>query len=234
MASRELKAKLALALDVPDLETARGWVERLAPSVGVFKVGLELFTAAGPDAVRMVHDAGAACFLDLKLHDIPATMERAVRAAARLRVRYLTVHAAAGKQALRAASDARGDIQLLAVTVLTSFDDASLADLGIETGAEQWTARLAAGAREAGVGGFVTSPLECARLRTLVGHEACLVTPGIRPQGTQHDDQQRIATPAAAIRAGANLLVVGRPIRNAEDPLATARAILAEVDEASK
>ncbi len=227
------KDRLALALDVPTLAEAQRWAETLSPAVGVFKVGSELFTAAGPDTVRAIHDTGASCFLDLKLHDIPATMERAVAAAARLGVRYLTVHASAGREALQAAQRAAGDTQLLAVTVLTSLNDASLETLGIAGGTHAAVKRLAALAKEAGLNGFVTSPLECAGLRTAVGPDACLVTPGIRPANAATDDQRRVATPTAALRAGADLLVVGRPIRDAQDPLATARAILAEIDAAS-
>ncbi|MFW6197273.1 MAG: orotidine-5'-phosphate decarboxylase, partial [Myxococcota bacterium] len=190
------RERLVFPLDVPDLTSAAGWVDRLAPEVGVFKVGLELFTAEGPEAVRRVHDAGAGCFLDLKLHDIPATVGKAVTAATRLGVRYLTVHALSGPEGLRAASDAaRGTgTRLLAVTVLTSLGPADLAAVGLGGTVADATRRLAVLARDAGIDGFVTSPQECADLRGEVGPDAVLVVPGIRPEGSAPDDQRRAAT----------------------------------------
>ena len=223
--------RLALPLDVPDLDAARDWAQRLRGEVGVLKIGLELFTAVGPDAIRMTHDGGAACFLDLKLHDIPATMAKAVTSAARQRVRYLTIHAAAGPDALRACADAAAgtDTQLLAVTVLTSLDDAALKAVGFSGDAPETVAQLATVARDAGIDGFVCSALECAQVRTLVGPDATLVVPGIRPETADLGDQKRVATPAAALAAGADVLVVGRPIRDAADPVAAARAIVSDI-----
>ncbi|MFW6067413.1 MAG: orotidine-5'-phosphate decarboxylase [Myxococcota bacterium] len=220
--------RLVFPLDVPDLGSATDWLARLAGEVGVFKVGLELFTSAGPAAVQRVHQAGAACFLDLKLHDIPATMAKAVEAAARLDVRYLTVHASAGPTALHAAADAaRGtDTRLLAVTVLTSLAQAELAAVGIEGTVATAARRLAGVARDVGIDGLVTSAHECAALRSELGEDTLLVVPGIRPPGSDPDDQQRAATPAEAVRAGADLLVVGRPIRTASNPVAAARDVV--------
>lgn len=228
---RAARERLVLPLDVPDLDTARGHIERLAPEVGVFKVGLQLYTAAGPSAVRAVHDAGAACFLDLKLHDIPATMAHATEAAVALGVRFLTVHAAAGPAALRAVADiARGtSTQLLAVTVLTSLDDGELEAVGLAGPPAEAVLRLGELAIQAGLDGLVCSPHECAALRDTLGPDVTLMVPGVRPAGAALGDQRRAATPGDAIRAGASLLVVGRPIRNAEDPALAARAVVDEI-----
>ncbi len=226
--------RLVLALDVPDLHTAESWLDRLGDEVGVFKVGLELFSAAGPDAVRAVHARGGACFLDLKLHDIPATMGKAAAAAAHLGVRYLTVHAAAGPQAIAETRRAveGTDLELLAVTVLTSLDDDELAQIGFKGAAADTVVHLGTLAIDAGAHGLVCSAQECAALRAQLGAEPVLMVPGIRPLGSPTADQRRVATPSAAIRDGADLLVLGRPIRNAADPLAATRAIVTEVAEA--
>ncbi|MFK8001111.1 MAG: orotidine-5'-phosphate decarboxylase [Polyangiales bacterium] len=228
--SLSARERLAFALDVPNAESAETWLDTLAPSVGLFKVGLELFTACGPDVVRLV-TARAACFLDLKLHDIPATMAGAARSAARLGVRYLTVHASAGPAALEATLEALegSSTQLLAVTVLTSMDSQELNACGVEGEPEDQVLRLASMATQAGVSGFVSSPGEAATLRTHFP-KSVLVTPGIRPEGSERGDQRRAATPSAAIRAGADVLVVGRPIRLAENPVAAAASILATIE----
>lgn len=228
------KDRIALPLDVPNLSDARALATRLADEVGVMKVGLQLFIAEGPAAVQVVRDAGVDCFLDLKLHDIPATVAKASAAAAELGVRYCTVHASAGSAALRAAVEATegSGMQLLAVTALTSLDDASLRSIGFTGGTHDVVATLAKLAFEAGVRGFVCSPHEAAGLRDLLGPSATLVTPGVRPATADADDQRRVATPAEAIRAGADLLVIGRPIRNARDPVAAARAIAEEIASA--
>lgn len=217
--------QLAFALDVATLDEAVALIALLAPDVGVFKVGLELFTAAGPAAVRAVHDAGCECFLDLKLHDIAATVARAVDRAARLGVNYLTLHAAAGAEAMRHAAQAAAGSQtrLLAITVLTSLNDSDLAAIGLAGPADAAVKRLATLAQTAGVNGFVCSALEVPQLRAVLGATAFLVTPGIREAGAAKGDQQRTQGPAEAIAAGSNLLVVGRPIRDAADPLAAAR-----------
>jgi len=228
------RERLAFPLDVSTLAEAERQLDLLMDHVGVFKVGLELFTAEGPAAVRAVQARGRRCFLDLKLHDIPATMAGAVAAAAQLGIAYLTLHAAAGPEALRAAANAAAGskLQLLAVTVLTSLDDAGLADIGLSGPSAQAVARLAQLGAASGVTGFVCSPMECAALRLQLGGTAFLVTPGVRPTGAAVGDQRRIATPAQAIAAGADLLVVGRPIRNAHDPATAAASIVAEIEEA--
>ncbi len=227
--------RLALALDVPDLASAMPWIERMGAEVGVLKVGLELFTAEGPAAVRAVQAAGARCFLDLKLHDIPATIARSVAAARRLGVDYLTVHASNGRAGLEAAAEAAGDdLTLLAVTVLTSFSGEDLDAIGLEGPPARAVTRLARLAVDAGIKGLVCSPEECAALRTELGPAPVLVVPGIRPEGTSRDDQRRAATPARAIADGADLLVVGRPIRSASDPVAAARGIVAEIASAAR
>jgi orotidine-5'-phosphate decarboxylase len=232
------KERLIYPLDVASLAEAGEQVALLAGEVGVFKVGLELFTAAGPDAVRLVHDAGARCFLDLKLHDIGETVARAVAAAVALRVRFLTVHAVNGARALsRAAQAAAGsDTQLLAVTVLTSLEDGDLAEIGLAGPTGDAVTRLAGVAFGAGVPGLVCSPRECASLRAVLGpaeRGPVLVVPGVRPAGAATNDQKRVATPADAIRAGADFLVVGRPIRDAADPRDAARRIVAEIADAT-
>ncbi|MDH4282492.1 MAG: orotidine-5'-phosphate decarboxylase [Myxococcales bacterium] len=226
-------SRIALALDVADLDAARELIAKTRDHVGTFKVGLELYTAVGPAAIEAVHAAGARCFLDLKMHDIPATMGRSVARAASLGVQYLTVHASAGPDALRQASAHAGAMQLLAVTVLTSLDARALEAIGLSGGLHDATERLAKLAWDAGVRGFVTSGHECAALRRGFGEEAFLVTPGIRPAGSDTGDQRRVMTPADAIEAGADLLVVGRPIRDASDPTEAAAEIARQVAVAS-
>jgi orotidine-5'-phosphate decarboxylase len=218
-------AHVALALDVAELDAAKRLIEATRADVGVFKVGLELFTAAGPAAVEAVTASGAKCFLDLKLHDIPETMGRAVAAASSMGATYLTVHAAAGPESLIAARQRAGAMLLLAVTVLTSLDDAALRTIGLMDGARNTVDRLAGLAWSAGLRGFVSSAQESRILRRRFGADAFLVTPGIRPDGFAKDDQKRVTTPAKAIEMGADLLVVGRPIRNATDPAAAAARI---------
>jgi orotidine-5'-phosphate decarboxylase len=222
-------SRIALALDVPDLEAAKKLIDETREHVGTFKVGLELYTAVGPAAVEAVHAAGAKCFLDLKLHDIPATMGRSVAQAASMGVAYLTVHAVAGPSSLRQASDNAGSTRLLGVTVLTSLDAAELEAIGLSGGPRNAVDRLARLAWDAGLRGFVTSAHECAALRAALGEEAFLVTPGIRPAGSDVGDQKRVMTPADAIGAGADLLVVGRPIRDASDPAEAAANIARQV-----
>ena len=208
-----------MALDVPSLLEAEALVRELHDVVDLFKVGLQLFTASGPAAVHMVRRSGADCFLDLKLHDIPATMRSAVSACAQLDVAYLTVHAQAGRASLEAAvMAAQGtSTRLLAVTVLTSLDDASLQETGHAGDATQVVGKLAEVAYVSGISGFVSSSHEAAHLRRQYP-QALLVVPGIRPQSSGPNDQKRTATPAEAVLAGANILVVGRPIRAARSP----------------
>lgn len=233
MSFDDARKKIAFALDYPTLAEASAGARLVAPAVGVLKVGLELFVREGPAAVEL----GAACerpvFLDLKLHDIPETVERAVQNAAALGVRYLTIHAAGGRamleRAANAAARATSPLTLLAVTVLTSLDQGDLAALGVAGSTRDHVVRLAKIAIDAGVRGFVTSPQEVAALRAEVGPEAFLVTPGVRPEGAATGDQKRVATPRTALAAGADLLVIGRPIRDAADPLAAARAIASDI-----
>ena len=234
-APRSGRERLIVALDTSDLAAADSLVERLGGVVSHFKVGSVLFTAAGPAAVEMVRKRGGRVFLDLKYHDIPATVSAAVEAAARLGVGLLTVHASGGVAMLRAAAAAAQAAgadrpRIVAVTVLTSLDRAALQrELGVPSAVEGHAVHLAALAREAGCDGVVASPREAARLRALLGRNAVIVTPGIRPTGGAADDQARIATPAAAVQAGADYLVVGRPITGAADPAAAATAILSEI-----
>jgi orotidine-5'-phosphate decarboxylase len=220
---------IALALDVPDLDAAKRLIDETREHVGTFKVGLELYTAVGPAAVEAVHATGAKCFLDLKLHDIPTTMGRAVGRAASMGIAYLTVHCVAGLDSLQQASDNAGSTRLLAVTVLTSLDAVALEAIGLSGGPRNAVDRLAKLAWQAGLRGFVTSAHECAALREAFGEEAFLVTPGIRPANSETGDQKRVMTPADAIGAGADLLVVGRPIRDAVNPTEAAADIARQV-----
>ncbi|HRI69928.1 MAG TPA: orotidine-5'-phosphate decarboxylase [Polyangium sp.] len=228
--------RLAYPLDYPSLEDARQGARLVAPHVGVLKVGLELFVAEGAAAIAVCHDLGLDVFLDLKLHDIPETVGRAVRAAASLGIRYLTVHAQGGRamleRAVEEASRAPTPLTILAVTLLTSLDAPDLVDLGVVESAPNHVERLARLAWNAGVRGFVASAAEARNLRQTLGPDALLVTPGIRPAGNAAGDQKRVVTPADAIAAGADLLVVGRPIRDAVDPAAAASGIVQEIQTA--
>lgn len=223
--------RLVFPLDVPRLDEASVWIDRLREHVGVFKVGLELFVAEGPAAIDRVHAAGATCFLDLKLHDIPATMAGAVRAAAERGVAYLTIHASAGPSALAACADAvRGsETRLLAVTALTSLDASELSQLGLPAASEV-VARYGALSWAAGLRGLVCSPHEVAMLRAAYGPELILMVPGVRPAGAADGDQKRVASPEVAIADGADFLVVGRPIRHAPDPRRAADDIVASIE----
>jgi orotidine-5'-phosphate decarboxylase len=223
--------RLVVALDVPTLDEAEQLAAALAGEVGWLKVGLELFAAHGPDAVRVVAKH-APVFLDLKLHDIPNTVERAASRVAELGIGLLTVHASGGPAMIEAAVRGLGDAgEVLAVTVLTSMADGDLAAVQQPAAAVQ-VPSLAALAVEAGAPGLVCAPSDLASVRGAVGHDVRLVTPGIRPAGAGVDDQSRVATPASAVVDGADLLVVGRPITRADDPVAAARAIAAELPEA--
>jgi orotidine-5'-phosphate decarboxylase len=235
MTARE---RLIVALDAPGLDEAAALLDRLDGVVEWFKVGSQLFTAAGPAVVEAVRKRGGRVFLDLKYHDIPAVVGSAVRAAARLTVGLLTVHASGGSAMLRAAAEAaaaagRERPRILGVTVLTSLDRRVLQrELQTPVAVEGHVAHLARLARAAGVDGVVASPREAAGLRGQLGRGALVVTPGIRPLGTGADDQARTATPTSAVRAGADYLVVGRPITAAADPAAAAAAILGEIEAA--
>ena len=205
----------------------------MTPHVSTLKIGLELYLRYGPEVVASVRGAsGVQIFLDLKLHDIPATVAAAARAVARLRPAFLTVHAAAGTAAIRAAADAAPGARVVAVTVLTSLGEADLQRIGLSGPANDAVRRLATLAVEAGARGLVCSPQEVAAVRAEVGDDILLVTPGVRPAGTDVNDQARVATPEEAMRAGADLLVIGRPITGAADPGAAAAAIAASLRRA--
>jgi orotidine-5'-phosphate decarboxylase len=221
-------APIAVALDAPDLETAARWAGLVTPHVSTVKVGLELYLRYGPEVVASIRGAsGVKIFLDLKLHDIPATVTGAARAVARLRPDLLTVHAAGGSDVVRAAVQGAPDTMVAAVTVLTSLSSADLERIGMIGPMSDAVRRLAVLGVSAGARGLVCSPQEVAAVRAEVGPGITLITPGVRPAGSSADDQARTATPEEALRAGANLLVIGRPITAAPDPGAAAAAIAA-------
>lgn len=222
--------RLAVALDVDTKKEAERLIKRLSRDVRVFKVGLQLFLSEGIKSIDLVQRARKDCFLDLKLHDISNTVERAVEAACEKDVRFVTVHAANGPSCLRRAARIaeKSNTILLAVTALTSLNRADVSAIGVDPKltTEAWAVELAKMAVEAGIVGIVCSPQEVASVRAAVGQRAILVTPGIRLEQQPAHDQSRIATPQAALKAGSDMLVVGRPIRDAEDPSASARSIM--------
>jgi orotidine-5'-phosphate decarboxylase len=229
-----MSCDLILALDVPTREQAAPLLKQLRGSLNWVKIGLQMFTAYGPDYVKAVADEGFNIFLDLKLHDIPNTVAKAVESLAPLPIGMLTLHTAGGREMLAAARQAqqqtKPNLLLLGVTVLTSMDTPALNEIGVPSTAEAQVARLANVAVAAGLEGLVCSPLEVAMLRSQLPPAIKLVTPGIRPAGEAGgDDQKRIMTPAEAARIGSNYIVVGRPILKAKDPAAAARAILSEL-----
>jgi orotidine-5'-phosphate decarboxylase len=228
--------RLIVALDVPDSKSAMRLVAELEGTCSWFKVGLELFVAAGPAVLEPIVARGHNVFLDLKLHDIPNTVAGAVRSAAGLGVRMLTVHAGGGPAMLAAAKAALAGVsnppELLAVTVLTSMDAAQLESVGVNRAPAGQVEQLAKMGLEAGIRGFVCSPQEVASVRALTGPAGVLVIPGIRPAGAAIGDQKRVAGPAEALRLGASYLVVGRPITQAANPAEAAAAILEEMAEA--
>jgi orotidine-5'-phosphate decarboxylase len=224
--------RLIAALDTPTRAQADALVERLAGVPSWIKIGLELFCAEGPALVRDYTRRGLQVMLDLKLHDIPETVARAIGQAASFGAGLLTVHAAGGRamleQAVRAARDV-GGTRVLAVTVLTSLDQVDLGDIGAQGPIAELVQRRAELAVSAGCGGVVTSPREAALVRAVVPADCWIVTPGVRPEGAAKGDQKRVMTPREARAAGADLVVVGRPLRDAPDPAAAARAIAAEL-----
>jgi orotidine-5'-phosphate decarboxylase len=223
-------APVAVALDAPDLETAARWAALVTPHVSTVKIGLELYLRYGPQVVASVRGAsGVAVFLDLKLHDIPATVAGASRAVARLRPDVLTVHAAGGPEMVRAAVEAAPGTMVAAVTVLTSLSDDDFGRVGMAGPVSDAVLRLALLSVEAGARGLVCSPREVAAVRSAVGPDVTLITPGVRPAGAASNDQARIATPEEAVLAGADLLVIGRPITGAPDPGAAAATIAASL-----
>ncbi|HEU5457121.1 MAG TPA: orotidine-5'-phosphate decarboxylase [Terracidiphilus sp.] len=230
------RERLIVALDVPNAAEALDLVNQLERTCRWFKVGLELFVAAGPAVLEPLVARGHKVFLDLKLHDIPNTVAGAVRSAGTMGARMLTLHALGGPAMLAAAREAAAGLtdgpELLAVTVLTSMDRAQMDAVGLTRTPAEQVELLARMGMEAGIRGFVCSPNEVGTLRTLSGPEGVLVIPGIRPAGAATGDQKRVATPAEALRQGASYLVVGRPITQAEHPAEAAEAILREMSEA--
>jgi orotidine-5'-phosphate decarboxylase len=223
-------APVAVALDAPDIDTAARWATLVTPHVSTVKIGLELYLRYGPDVVASVRGgSGVSVFLDLKLHDIPNTVAGAAKAVAKLHPEILTVHAAGGADMIRAAVEAAPDTIVAGVTLLTSIGAGDLADLGMSGNVSDAVRRMAALAVSAGARGLVCSPQEVAAVRAEVGPDIELITPGIRPAGAESDDQARIATPEEALAAGADLLVVGRPVTRAADPGAAAAAIAASL-----
>ena len=221
-------APVAVALDAPDLETAARWAALVTPHVSTVKVGLELYLRYGPQVVATVRGANrVSVFLDLKLHDIPATVAGAARAVSRLRPDVLTVHAAGGADVIRAAVDAAPGTMVAAVTVLTSLGDDDLGQIGMAGSVPDAVLRLAALSVAAGAQGLVCSPREVSAVRSEVGPDVTLITPGVRPAGAEAYDQARVATPEEAVLAGADLLVLGGPSSRAAGPGAEAGAIAA-------
>jgi orotidine-5'-phosphate decarboxylase len=233
--AEKIKNPIIAALDVPSAEQALKLAEQIAPAVGAFKIGKELFVSAGPDIVKRVRATGASVFLDLKFHDIPNTVAKAVAAATRLDVQMLTIHTSGGSEMMRAAEKSAHDTAaalgrpaplVLGVTVLTSSDSNTLAEVGCQPNVGHQVERLAQLAVNSGLRGLVCSPLEISVLRQILPAEIQLVTPGIRTGAEKADDQKRTLSPREAIQAGASWLVVGRPIYAAENPRAAAEKIL--------
>jgi orotidine-5'-phosphate decarboxylase len=239
----DAKDKLFVALDVPTAEEALELVRRLSGCTRMFKIGSQLFTAAGPALVRDIVSSGAKVFLDLKYHDIPNTVGAAAAGAARLGVFMFNVHAAGGRQmmrqALEQATEAAESIGkerplVIGVTMLTSIDASMLGEIGVGRSMDEQVTSLARLAAEAGLDGVVASPQEASLVRRVIDRpQFVVVTPGIRPAGSSMDDQKRVMTPSAAIKAGADYLVVGRSITAAKDPLTALQQVLAEIDSAS-
>ncbi len=234
--------KLIVALDVPDLKQAEAIVEKISPLVKTFKIGKELFTSAGPEAVRMVHAHQGRVFLDLKFHDIPNTVASACEAAAKLGVFMMNVHALGGKtmmvsavQAILQAAAGKKITapKILGVTVLTSMKDTDLKEVGISKKVKQEVPILAVLAKNSGLDGVVASAQEISLIRSFVGKNFLIVTPGVRPTWAAHGDQKRVMTPAEAVSAGADYIVVGRPITQHPQPLAAAEKILKEIERES-
>ncbi len=226
-----IKAPIALALDAPDLATMSHWVHDTAPYLSTMKIGMETFYRDGEQAIAIVANSGCDLFLDLKLHDIPNTVAGAVRSLARFQPRFLTVHALGGAAMIEAAASALPDTKIAAVTILTSLDDSELANLGIATPAAETVVRLALIAVRSGARAIVCSPLEVAAVRKAVPPDIVLITPGVRPNSAAVQDQKRISSPQDALNAGADLLVIGRPITGAPDVGRAALNISQEISD---
>ena len=234
----KIRNPIIAALDVPSAEQALKLAQQIAPVVGAFKIGSELFTSAGPDIVKKIRATGAAVFLDLKFHDIPNTVAKAVASATRFDVQMITIHTSGGGEMMRAAEKSAQDTAkslgqpaplVLGVTVLTSIDSNALAEIGCDSNVGHQVERLASLAVKSGLRGLVCSPLEIADLREILPAHIQLVTPGIRTGAEKADDQKRTLTPREAIQAGASWLVIGRPIYAAENPRAAAEKILSSL-----
>lgn len=238
MTSDDARNKIVFALDVNGLDEIEQWSALLSGRVGMFKVGKELFTAEGPAAVKAVQRHGGKVFLDLKYHDIPNTVARAMVEAARLGVQLVNLHALGGAEMMETAVAAvhhefraSERPRLLAVTVLTSSTAATLHQVGIDYPVQEMVVRLATLAKASGMDGVVASPLEIEAIRAACGPDFLIITPGVRPSFAAHDDQKRIMTPAQAVAAGADYLVIGRPIAKAADPGAAVELIINEIME---
>jgi orotidine-5'-phosphate decarboxylase len=236
LSMKQAKNKIIFPLDVPSLDAAKPYIQRLSGHVGMFKVGLELFIASGPKIIQTIKKSGADIFLDLKLHDIPVTVERAMAVIAQMGVSFVTVHCGENPEMLEAAvSGSRGQVGVLGVTVLTSVSGKDLASAGFQEAFSEDLSKLvlkrATRARTAGCRGVVCSGFEAAAIKKALGNQFAAVTPGIRPRWSigEREDQKRIVTPAQAIRNGADYLVIGRPIRDARDPVAAAIRIAEEI-----
>jgi len=227
------RERLIVALDLPSVEAAEAMIKRLGDTVAFYKIGYQLGFAGGLPLARALAQAGKQVFLDMKLHDIANTVARGVESIAKLGATFLTVHAY--PQTMRAALEGRAgsSLKLLAVTVLTSYDDIDLHEAGYALDLDELVADRAKRAHDLGLDGIVCSAAECSALHLLVGNDMVLVTPGIRPAGSEHADQKRVLTPAKGIAAGADYLVVGRPITAAPDPPAVAAAIIADIAKAA-
>ncbi|MBN1571752.1 MAG: orotidine-5'-phosphate decarboxylase [Deltaproteobacteria bacterium] len=226
--------RIIVALDYADLKTAEELVRYLKGIISFFKVGLELFTSSGPGAVKMVTENGAKVFLDLKFHDIPNTVVGAVSSALNLSVSMLNVHAAGGEEMMRAAAKTAAESEnrpkLLAVTVLTSIDEEGFRQIGFSGSIGDSVVNLAKSAKNSGLDGVVCSPNEIRPVREILGADFLIVTPGVRPTWSQKDDQRRVMTPAEALNAGADYIVIGRPITADKDPRRAAERIIEDVD----
>jgi orotidine-5'-phosphate decarboxylase len=238
-----MRDRLIVALDVDTLEQAQNIVRLLAKDVGMFKIGKQLFTHAGPQAVRLIQELGGEIFLDLKFHDIPNTVAKAAIEATRLGVKMFNVHASGSLEMMRLTvkevarvcrQEKRRRPIMLAVTVLTSLNQDDLKRVGVTNKVAAQVVRLAALTQEAGMDGVVASPQEVTDIRAACGRRFIIVTPGIRPAEAQRNDQQRVMTPQDAVHAGVDYIVVGRPIIEAKDPVAAARAIVADMEQAGR
>lgn len=238
-----VRERLIVALDLDNLEEVKQLVRLLVPEIGMFKVGKQLFTYAGPQAVRLIQELGGEIFLDLKFHDIPNTVAKAAIEATRLGVKMFNVHASGSLEMMRTTvravrricrQEKRRQPIMLAVTVLTSLNQDDLKRLGVGGKVTDQVVRLALLTKEAGMDGVVASPHEVAEIRSACGRRFVIVTPGIRSVQAERNDQQRVMTPAGAIAAGVDYIVVGRPILEAQDPVAAARAIVAEMQRGGR